>query len=91
MSTTWQHIKGEILINATIFGKEGAGDKIAEWIVKLQADVKTNEPGTLEFSNAAALKQHLKNSLMQEFNQSGLVAKPPSALFYTNIRGDMTE
>ncbi|KAJ6552279.1 hypothetical protein DFH09DRAFT_1038901 [Mycena vulgaris] len=98
MSTTWENIEGEILAIVKLVGKEGAGDDIGTWILKLQADVKANEPGTLayefgrhgdtfttweRFANEAALQAHVKNSLLQEFTKAELLAEPISPLFYT--------
>ncbi|EIN12997.1 hypothetical protein PUNSTDRAFT_131225 [Punctularia strigosozonata HHB-11173 SS5] len=52
MSASWQHIEGEIVINAQLHAKPGQGDTLASWIEKMKAWAKENEPGTLEYTFA---------------------------------------
>ena len=33
-------------------GKPGTGEKLAEWVVKITAEVRANEPGNLEYTFA---------------------------------------
>ncbi|EIN06404.1 hypothetical protein PUNSTDRAFT_136268 [Punctularia strigosozonata HHB-11173 SS5] len=52
MSTTYTHIKGEIVVSAQLHCKPGQGNEVAAWIERLKEDAAVNEPGTIEYSFA---------------------------------------
>ncbi|EPS92994.1 hypothetical protein FOMPIDRAFT_92001 [Fomitopsis schrenkii] len=103
MSTTFAHIKGELVITAQLVGKPGTGDELVKWADKLKEHATVNEPGTLEYTfgraedtlvvweryaNADALKQHMSSDIMKAFGATDLLADAPKPLFYGNIHAD---
>jgi len=106
MSTTYAHIKGEIVITAQLIGKPGSGDELVKWIDKLKEHATAHEPGTLEYTfgragdtlvvweryaNVDALKEHTSSEVMKAFRATDFLAEAPKPLFYENIHQGATE
>ncbi|KAI0934583.1 hypothetical protein AcW1_006058 [Taiwanofungus camphoratus] len=93
MASTYEDIKGEIVISVQMVAKPGAGDALAKWATDMKAHVDANEPGTLEYTvarygdifavwqryaNADGLKAHLTNEVLESFKNKDLLAKVSS-------------